>query len=78
MFDCPNCGEKAGRLVIYDGPLGCPSCVRGRSERNVNIHQNAHPRIKMTYAERQRIVTRTKGKDGVWRAAPQWRGEDGI
>jgi ssDNA-binding Zn-finger/Zn-ribbon topoisomerase 1 len=78
MFDCPNCGKKALKLIIAKGPLGCTSCVDIRNERNPNLHQQSNPFVKMTYAEKMRIKTRTQGKDNEWRAAKQWRDTDGY
>jgi len=78
MFTCPNCQAKTNRLRIGDGPLGCPGCVDGAGNRNPNLHQQSNPFVKMTYAEKMRIKTRTQGKDGQWRAAKQWRDTDGY
>jgi protein-arginine kinase activator protein McsA len=77
MFDCPNCGKKANKLIIVE-KLGCYSCQHPRSERNPNLHQQSNPHVRMTYAEKMRIKTRTPDKDGVWRAAPRWRDTDGY
>lgn len=43
-FDCPSCGAKASRLIIYNEPkkLGCPSCgVPKTRATNVNLNQTA-------------------------------------
>jgi len=78
MFVCPNCKQDAKTLIIIEGPLGCRGCLVERSERNPNLHQQSNPFVKMTYAEKMRIKTRTQGKDGQWRAAPKWRDTDGY
>ena len=78
MFECPRCKAKTNRLRIADGPLGCPECIESGNWRNANLHQNVNPFVKMTYADKQRIVTRTKGSDGQYRAAKQWRDTDGY
>lgn len=42
MFDCPSCGSKTPRLIIFTDPhkLGCDSCgIRKPRARNVNLGQ---------------------------------------
>lgn len=42
MFDCPSCGSKTSKLIIYNDPkkLGCPSCGTPQSKfHNVNLGQ---------------------------------------
>lgn len=35
MFDCPSCGAKTPKLVIYQDPkkLGCPNCGNPKGKK---------------------------------------------
>ena len=70
---CPRCKADTRKLIIADGPLGCPACISVSSDRNPNLHQNANSTCKMTYAERMKITSRTPDSQGNWSSAKKWR-----
>lgn len=74
MFDCPSCGEKAARLVIYTDPkkLGCPGCGVPKPRTSLaGLGQTAQyyvkkdgSRGKITTGKKWEIEHRTTRPDG--------------
>lgn len=73
-FDCPSCGVKAARLIIFENPrkLGCDSCgTPKRPATNVNLGQTANYYVKkdgsrgrMTVGKAWEIEHRSLSPDG--------------
>lgn len=78
MFDCPHCGSKANRLIIFNEPkyLGCESCgVAKPRPYNVNLGQTTQ---KWTNVDKKGIEHKhrlTVGKD--WEINNRVLAEDG-
>ncbi len=70
---CRECGKDSKRLIAFRDKYGCPDCVEVPNQSDANLH--SRNKYGMTYADKKRILTRTEGKDGVWRAAPKWRSD---
>lgn len=71
---CRECGVETNRLYAVGDKYGCRDCVGDiPNQSDANLHMRS--KYGLTYADKKRILTRTEGKDGVWRAAPKWRSD---
>ena len=79
MFKCENCGADAKRLICRDNFLGCNHCYVEEMQNNIGaLHQRGVNKYKpkMTHAEKQHILTRRIGRDGLVHADKRWETKD--